>query len=264
MNTGFRRLRDLLGIVTAVVALLPMPILAADSIVAAAADLKFALDEVAQSFTKETGQSVKIIYGSSGTFAMQIRNGAPFQMYLSADEDYVLKLRADGFARDTGTLYAVGRIVLMVPPGSALPVDGELKGLAVQLKAGQVKRFAIANPMHAPYGRRAEEALKHAGLWDAIQPKLVFGENVSQAAQFALSGSTEGGIIALSLAKSPQMAQLGRYAVIPAEWHEPLRQRMVLLNSADVTTQAFYRYMQTAPARAVMRRYGFALPGEAN
>lgn len=238
--------------------------LASEPIIAAAADLKFALDEVAQSFKKDTGQSVKLTFGSSGTFATQIRNGAPFQMYLSADEDYVLKLHADGFTRDQGTLYAIGRIVLMAPPSSTLPVDGELKGLATQLKAGQIKRFAIANPEHAPYGRRAEEVLKRAGLWEAIQPKLVFGENVSQAAQFAISGSAEGGIIALSLAKSPQMAQLGRYAVIPAEWHEPLRQRMVLLKNADTTAQAFYRYVQEPPARAVMRRFGFGLPGESN
>lgn len=240
------------------------PLLAAEPIIAAAADLKFALEEVAQSFQKDTGQSVKLTFGSSGTFATQIRNGAPFQMYLSADEDYVLKLHAEGLTRDQGTLYAIGRIVLMVPPSSALPVDPELKGLAAQLKAGQIKRFAIANPEHAPYGRRAEEALQRAGLWEAIKPKLIFGENVSQAAQFATSGSADGGIIALSLAKSPQMAQLGRYAVIPAEWHAPLRQRMVLLKSADATAQAFYRYVQAPEARAVMRRYGFVLPGEVN
>ena len=237
---------------------------AAEPIVAAAADLKFALDEVAQAFKKDTGQSVNLTFGSSGTFATQIRNGAPFQMYLSADEDYILKLHAEGLTRDQGVLYGIGRIVLMAPPSSTLPVDGELKGLAGQLKAGQIKRFAIANPEHAPYGRRAEEALRHAGLWDVIKPKLVLGENVSQAAQFATSGSADGGIIALSLAMSPQMAQLGRYAVIPAEWHAPLRQRMVLLKNADATAQAFYRYMQEPAARVVMRRYGFVLPGEVN
>lgn len=253
-----------IGIAGLALLLLAGQTLAGEPIIAAAADLKFALDEIAQAFKKDTGQAVKLTFGSSGTFAMQIRNGAPFQMYLSADEDYVLKLHAEGFTRDQGTLYAIGRIVLMAPPGSSLPVDGELKGLAAQLKAGQIKRFAIANPEHAPYGRRAEEALKRAGLWEAIAPKLVFGENVSQAAQFAISGSAEGGIIALSLAKSPQMAQLGRYAVIPAEWHEPLRQRMVLLKSADAAAQAFYRYVQEPPARAVMRRYGLVLPGKSN
>lgn len=151
--------------------------------------------------------------------------------------------------------------MLIARPDSGLPVDGELKGLAEQLAAGRIKRFAIANPEHAPYGRRAEEALRRAGLWEAIRPRLVLGENVSQAAQFAVSGSADGGIIALSLAKAPQMERLGRFALIPAEWHAPLRQRMVLLKSAGATAEAFYRYMQEPPARAVMRRYGFVLPG---
>lgn len=240
----------------------PLSASADEPVIAAAADLKFALEEIATKFQTETKQSVKITFGSSGTFATQIRNGAPFQMYLSADENYVLKLHADGFTKDEGALYAIGRIVLMVPPTSDLPVDAELKGLAAQLKAGKITRFAIANPEHAPYGKRAEEALRHAGLWDAVQPNLVFGENVSQAAQFATSGSAQGGIIALSLAKAPQMADLGHYALIPADWHEPLRQRMALLKSADPTTEAFYRYLQQPAARTIMRRYGFALPGE--
>lgn len=238
------------------------PVAAAEPVVAAAADLKFALEEIAQAFRKDAGQAVKLSFGSSGTFATQIRHGAPFELYLSADEDYVQKLHADGFTRDGGALYAIGRIVLMAPPGSRLPVDGELKGLAAQLQAGGIKRFAIANPEHAPYGRRAEEALKHAGLWEAIRPKLVLGENVSQAAQFATGGSADGGIIALSLAAAPQMKERGRYAPIPADWHAPLRQRMVLLRNAGSTAEAFYRYMQQPPARAVMRRYGFVLPGE--
>lgn len=232
--------------------------------VVAAADLKFALDEVAKSFKQDTAKSVNIIYGSSGTFATQIRNGAPFQMYLSADEDFVFKLHRDGFTRDQGQLYAIGRIVLMAPKGSSLPVDSDFAGLAAQLRAGKITRFAIANPEHAPYGRRAEEALKKKGLWEAIRPKLVLGENVAQTAQFALSGSAQGGIIALSLAKSPQMADLGNFALIPSEWHEPLRQRMVLLKNADSTTEAFYQYLQQPAARIIMRRFGFSLPGDSN
>lgn len=233
-------------------------------IIAAASDLKFALEEIAKAYQSETGKAVKLTMGSSGTFATQIRNGAPFQMFLSADEDYVFKLRADGFARNDGDLYAIGRIVLMAPTGSPLKVDGELKGLGEALKAAKITRFAIANPEHAPYGRRAEEALRHAKLWESVQPKLVLGENISQAAQFAMSGSAQGGIIALSLAKAPEMAKLGSYAVIPEDWHQPLRQRMVLLKTADAATEAFYRYMQQPAARAIMRRYGFALPGEKN
>lgn len=150
----------------------------------------------------------------------------------------------------------------MVPHGSTLKADVQLKDLRAALADGRIKKFAIANPEHAPYGLRAEEALKHAGLWDAVKDKLVLGENVVQAAQFATSGNAQGGIIAYSLALAPDVSKLGEYALIPAEWHEPLRQRMVLLKGADETTQAFYRYVQEPAARNIMRKYGFVLPNE--
>jgi molybdate transport system substrate-binding protein len=251
-------------LVSALFAGAPSAARAAAPVVAAASDLKFALEAIAASFEKDRGLAVKLSFGSSGTFATQIRNGAPFALFLSADEDYIQALHTDGYTRDAGVLYAIGRIVLMAPTGSSLPVDGELKGLASELRAGRIRRFAIANPEHAPYGRRAEEVLRRAGLWADIEPRLVLGENVSQAAQFAVSGSAQGGIIALSLAASPQMKALGRYALIPEQWHAPLRQRMVLLKQADATAAAFYRYLQEPAARRVMRTYGFALPGEAD
>jgi molybdate transport system substrate-binding protein len=251
-------------LVSALFAVAPSAARAAAPVVAAASDLKFALEAIAASFEKDRGLVVKLSFGSSGTFATQIRNGAPFALFLSADEDYIQALHKDGYTRDAGVLYAIGRIVLMAPTGSSLPVDGELKGLASELRAGRIRRFAIANPEHAPYGRRAEEVLRRAGLWADIEPRLVLGENVSQAAQFAVSGSAQGGIIALSLAASPQMKALGRYALIPEQWHAPLRQRMVLLKQADATAAAFYRYLQEPAARRVMRTYGFALPGEAD
>jgi molybdate transport system substrate-binding protein len=250
-------------IVAALFAAAPGAARAAAPVVAAASDLKFALEEIAADFKKDTGQAIKLSFGSSGTFATQIRNGAPFALFLSADEDYIGALHKDGYTRDAGVLYAIGRIVLMAPTGSGLPVDGELKGLAAELRAGRIRRFAIANPEHAPYGKRAEEVLRRAGLWADIEPRLVLGENISQAAQFAVSGSAQGGIIALSLAASPQMKALGRYALIPEQWHAPLRQRMVLLKQANAAAEAFYRYLQEPAARRVMRAYGFALPGEA-
>ena len=228
--------------------------------IAAAADLKFALEEIALAFEHETRQQVALSFGSSGTFATQISNGAPFQMFLSADENYVLMLHKQQLTIDQGVLYALGRIAVIAPKDSILSVDGELKGLAELVKSNRLKRFAIANPEHAPYGQRAQEALQHAGLWDGVRPYLVYGENVSQAAQFALGGSAEGGIIALSLAKSPQMQNLAQYALIPAEWHSPLKQRMVLLKNAGATAKAFYLYLQQPSARAVLARYGFTLP----
>src|SRR5215210_985097 len=229
--------------------------------VAAAADLNAALPEVAALFNKQTGRSVKLTFGSSGNFAQQIQNGAPFLFFLSADEGYVEKLSAAGKTDGAGTLYAVGRIGLFQPTGSPITADGDLRDLAAAVRDGRLQKFAIANPEHAPYGRAAEEALTHAGLWDAIRPKLVLGENVAQATQFATTGSAQGGIIPLSLALTPQVKAAGTFALIPEDWHKPLRQRAVLIKGAGETARAFYPFLQGPEVRAVLKRYGFTLPG---
>jgi molybdate transport system substrate-binding protein len=230
--------------------------------IASASDLKFALEEVSARFTADTGRSVRLVFGSSGNLYRQIEQGAPFEVFMSADEEFVLRLADAGRTVDRGVLYAVGRIVIMVPHGSTLRADSELRDLAAALSDGRLRRFAIANPEHAPYGRRAEEALRHAGLWARIVDRLVLGENVSQAAQFATSGNAQGGIIAYSLALAPPVSVLGSFALIPDSWHTPLRQRMVLLRGAGAVARAFYQYAQEEAARATMRRYGFVLPGE--
>ena len=228
--------------------------------VAAASDLQFALSEVADQFAKETGQRVELVFGSSGTLARQIQDGAPFGVFLSADERFIEQLANAGLTRDAGVLYAVGRIVLFAPPGSALVPSEGFDGLARLTQRGQVTRFAIANPEHAPYGRAAEQALRKRGLWDALQPTLVLGENVSQAAQFATTGNAAGGIIAYSLALAPAMRNRGTHFLIPADDHAPLRQRMVLTRNADAVSEQFYRYLQTPVAQATLARYGFARP----
>lgn len=238
------------------------PVSAQEPVIAAASDLQFALEDVAQVFTKDTGEQVKLSFGSSGNFARQIRQGAPFQMFLSADENYVFDLAKDGFVRDRGELYALGRIAIIVPHGSPLKADGSLDDLKSALVDGRVSKFAIANPEHAPYGKRAEETLRHRGLWDSLKNKLVLGENISQTAQFATSGSTQGGIIAYSLALSPKVSALGPYALIPNEWHEPLRQRMALTKTAGPAAERFYAFVQTPAARKIFVKYGFVLPGE--
>lgn len=230
--------------------------------VAAASDLKFALDEVIANLKSETGNVVIPTYGSSGNFKTQIIQGAPFQMFMSADEAFVFELADKGLTLDRGALYGIGRVVLFAPTGATWKADPAFADFKAALADGRITKLAIANPEHAPYGRAAEESLRTLGLWDAVQPKLVLGENVSQAAQFATSGSTQGGIFALSLALSPQIGKLGKYALIPAEYHKPLRQQMVLLKSADEATKAFYAYVQSPLARAVFKRYGFLLPGE--
>jgi molybdate transport system substrate-binding protein len=259
--------RRFLAALAAFVCLTPVaPSLRADEppLVAAAADLRFALPEIAEAFRRESGLAVKLAFGSSGNFYRQILQGAPFQVFLSADEKYPLDLAARHLALDTGSLYAVGRLALIVPPGSPLKPDGTLADLRGALAAGRVGRFAIANPEHAPYGVRAMEALQHAGLWEAIKPKLVLGENVSQAAQFALAGGSDGGIIAYSLALAPEVARRSRYSLIPQNWHQPLRQRAVLLDGAGDGARRFYAYLREPSSRAIFRRYGFVLPDEAH
>jgi molybdate transport system substrate-binding protein len=229
---------------------------------AAASDLKFAVEEIAARFNATTKREVKLVFGSSGNFYRQIAQGAPFQIFMSADESFVFKLADEGRTADRGHLYATGRLVLFAPQGSRFEVDAQLAGLKAARAAGRVRRFAIANPEHAPYGRAAEEVLKTLGLWDALRPHLVLGENVSQAAQFASGGSADGGIFAYSLALAPQIAKLGRYVLIPEELHKPLRQRMVLVKGAGDTAQVFYFYLQQPTARAIFKRYGFVLPDE--
>ncbi len=157
--------------------------------IAAASDLKFALEDIATRFRADTRREVRLSFGSSGNYFRQIGQGAPFQLFLSADEEFVFKLHDSGRTEDRGVLYATGRIVLFVPKGSSFTADAKMSGLKQAIEGNVVRRFAIANPEHAPYGRAAEQALRKLGLWDALQGKLVLGENVSQAAQFASSGS---------------------------------------------------------------------------
>jgi molybdate transport system substrate-binding protein len=231
-------------------------------VIAAASDLKFALDQIAAAFEKETGQPVRVSYGSSGNFVRQIAQGAPFELFLSADEEFVFRLADQGLTLDRGALYATGRLVLFVPKGSPVTADAGLADLRRALADGRLVKLAIANPEHAPYGRAAVEALQSAGLWPAIESKLVLGESVSQAAQFALSGSVQAGIFALSLALAPGVGDAGSYVPIDASLYRPLRQRMVLTRNAGATARAFYRFAQGPAARAVFKRYGFLLPGE--
>lgn len=228
--------------------------------VAAASDLKFAIEEVAATFERETGNKLRLIFGSSGNFFSQIQQDAPFHLFMSADESYIFRLADTGKLADRGRAYAVGRIGIMVPRGSPLKADSELVDLAAALRDGRLQKFAIANPEHAPYGARAKEALQRAGLWESLQGKLVLGENISQTAQFATSGSTQGGIIALSLALAPSVAALGDFALIPESWHQPLRQRMGLTRNAPPEARAFYEYLSTPAAQRIMVRYGFVMP----
>jgi molybdate transport system substrate-binding protein len=254
MSRGWLPLMLLLGV-------LPAPLVAQHRpVVAAASDLQFALEGISQAFTAETGERVTLVFGSSGNLVRQAMSGAPFELFLSADEAFVDMLADSGHTRDRGTLYGIGRIVLFAPRGSPLALDEQMHGLRELLARNKAIRFAIANPEHAPYGRAAEAVLRARGLWDAVQPALVLGENISQAAQFATSGGAVGGILAYSLVLAPALAGRGTYALIPESLHPPLRQRMVLLKRAGPAAQRFYEYLQGRTARTLFEQYGFARP----
>lgn len=249
-----------LAVATCVLTIAPSAAFQGSPTVAAASDLQFALEAIVKAFAAETGERVTLVFGSSGNLARQAMNDAPFELFLSADEAFVDMLAKGGYARDRGTLYGIGRIVLFAPRGSPLTVDEQMNGLRALLARNQGIRFAIANPEHAPYGRAAEAALRARGLWDVLQPALVLGENISQTAQFATNGGAVGGILAYSLVLGPALKDRGTYALVPESLHPPLRQRMVLLKRAGPVAERFYQYLQAPAARGLFKQYGFALP----
>jgi molybdate transport system substrate-binding protein len=227
--------------------------------VAAASDLNFAIKELISEYEKQTGHHVKLSLASSGNFYAQLQQGAPFDLYFSADIGYPKKLEEAGLTMP-GTLYryAVGRLVLWVPKSSQLDVE---KGLELLRNSG-IRKISIANPKHAPYGRAAVSAMNYFRVFDTAKDKLVMAENVSQAAKFVESGSADVGIIALSLALSPNMRMAGRYWEVPSEAHPALEQGAVILKQSknqDLAKQ-FLQFMQSAEGQEIMKRYGFVLP----
>jgi molybdate transport system substrate-binding protein len=227
--------------------------------VAAAADLTFAFKDVGARFEKQTGNTVKFSFGSSGNFLSQIQNGAPFDMFFSADIGYPKKLEAAGLI-EPGTLYeyATGKIVIWVPNASTLDLK---QGLAV-LTDSHINKIAIGNPEHAPYGRAAVAAMKHDNVYDKVSSKLVMGENIAQAAQFVESGNADVGILALSLALAPNLKAKGRYVVIPPTDYPPLEQAVVIVKSSEkkATAKQFLAFIKTPPIVSLMRDYGFSVP----
>ncbi len=202
------------------------------------------------------GDEVEITYGSSGKFQTQIQQGAPFDLYFSADIAFPRELEKAGFAGSAVMPYALGRIVLWSATMDASKMTLE------SLTDPKILRVAIANPKHAPYGKRAEEALRAAGLWEKIEPKLVYGENIAQTAQFVQTGNAQVGILVLALALNPELAGKGGYFLIPDKLHAPLEQGYIITKRAagSALARRFSDYLGTAPARAVLTKYGFVLP----
>jgi molybdate transport system substrate-binding protein len=234
-----------------------------DITVAAASDLTFAMNELIPRFEKATGHTVKLSTGSSGNFFTQIQNGAPFDLFFSADIDYPRQLEKAGLI-EPGSLYvyAIGKIVLWVRNDSPLDIT---KGWAV-LSDPRVKKIAIANPLHAPYGRAAEAAMRSAGVYDRAAPKLVLGENISQAAEFANSGNADVGVLALSLVTAQTMKSQGRWWVIPQDSYPPLEQAVVVLRSSrqKKIAKSFLDYVRSAEGQAILQRNGLSTPERAD
>lgn len=228
--------------------------------VAAAADLNPALAELAGAFQKQSGTEVKLSFGASGNLFTQIMNGAPFDLFFSADESYPQQL-IDAKLAEGASLYryAVGRVVLWAPASSTL--DVEHRGFDVLLDPS-VKKIAMANPQHAPYGRAAEAALKHSGLYEKVADRLVLGENISQTAQFVESGNAQVGFVALSHAVAPAMLGKGKYWVIPQEAYPPLNQAVVIISNSTKKKDAaaFLEYLKTPATVELLKRYGFSVP----
>jgi molybdate transport system substrate-binding protein len=228
--------------------------------VAAASDLQFAMTELTRAFEKHTGIKVDPTYGSSGNFFSQIRNGAPFDLFFSADIDFPKRLAEAGVADQTTLCrYAVGRIAIWMPPDAAVDVSRETwKALLDE----HIQRIAIANPEHAPYGHAALSALQKAGIYDQVKGKLVYGENISQAAQFVQSGNAQAGIIALSLVLSPAMRN-GQAWIIPSNMHAALEQAAIVLTGAKNRLEAvnFLRFVAGPEGRSILERFGFQVPG---
>jgi molybdate transport system substrate-binding protein len=225
--------------------------------VAVAANLKAAFSELAADFQRvHPGDIVEPNFGSSGKFAAQIANGAPFEMFFSADTDFPRKLADQGLVAGEPRVYAIGHLVLW-------SLDRERGTLPLkQLPAAIKGKLAIANPATAPYGLRAQEALQHEGVLEALQPKLVLGENITQTAQFVDTGAADAGIIALAQVLGPELRDKGSWTRIPDDWHQPLEQAYAILKpGADKRLpKAFADYMATPPARAILERYGYDTP----
>ncbi len=229
---------------------------------AAASDLQAALGELTARFSASHAVDVFVSYGSSGTFFTQLVNGAPYDMFLSADVAYPKRLADRGLAVSGSEFtYAIGRIVVWVPASSPLAV--ERSGLAT-LAADSVKRVSIANPEHAPYGRAAVAAMQHAGIYDRIRPKLVLGENIAQALQFVQSGAADVGIVALSLALAPNLKLQGRWFEIPSSEYPTIEQGGVILKSTPnpAAAQEFRAFLTGADGRAILKQFGFSVAGE--
>ena len=229
-------------------------------VIAAAANLRYCLGAIVDDFKRKTGGTLRISYGSSGNLARLIVQGAPYRLFLSANQAAITLITKHGLAKDRPVEYARGRLALIAPKASPLTGLKTLADLRPAIDHGTLQRFAIAHPKHAPYGAAAQQALQASRLWTPLQGRLVHAENVAQAAQFVASGAAQAGLVAHSLTFAPRLRNAIISAQVPPSLHAPLRQHMILIKDAGPLAIAFFDFMQSPPARAMLKANGYALP----
>ena len=229
-------------------------------LVAAAASLRHVLPELMRTWVQTGAAAPNVSFGSSGNLYRQIAQGAPFDLFLSADEEQALKLVRANRTDGDGAVYGMGRLALLVPRHSQLALDASLEDLGRAIDDGRLRRLAIANPAHAPYGRAAREALVRTALWPRLGDRLLLAENAAQAVQFALTHGADGGLVPHALALAERVSGEARHVLVDTAMHGPITQRMVLLAHTGTEARALYRFLAGPEARRIFERFGFVVP----
>lgn len=226
--------------------------------IAVAANMKDAFAEIAAEFKSTSKPEMRVVYGSSGNFAAQIMNGAPFGLFIAADEQFPLELFKNGKTVDDGSIYAIGKLVIITKTSSGIYLSDSKSDIAKAIS--KANKVAIAKPELAPYGRAAVQYLKAEGLWDLAKDKLVYADNIGSATTYVASGAADLGFTAFSLAKSPELLRQTSYVAVDTKMYEPIKQRMVLIKGAPQEAQDLYRFMQGPRAKAILQKYGYSTP----
>jgi len=226
--------------------------------IAVAANMKDAFNEIAIAFKASGKPEMRVVYGSSGNFATQIMNGAPFNLLISADEQFPLELFKNGRTTDEGVIYAIGKLAIITKTSSDIRLQDSKTEIAKAI--GKANKIAIAKPELAPYGRAAVQYLKAEGLWDLAKDKLVYADNIGAATTYVMSGAADIGFTAFSLAKAPEVLKQTSFLLVDAGLYEPIKQRMVLIKGAPQEAVDLYQFMQGAQAKSILRKYGYSTP----
>jgi len=229
-------------------------------VIAVAANMSYAMTELIEQFQAKTGEQIRVSYGSSGNFTRQLLQGAPYELFLSADKKYARQLAQKTKMIQSARVYVTGRIGFFAPHDSGIAAHAGLAEIVKALQFGQYQRLVIANPAHAPYGIAARQALQQAGVWALRRKRLLLAENAAQAAQFSIAGGVDVGMIPYSLALVPAIAEQGRFFLVPQSWHKPIEQHLLLMQDASETTKAFYAYLFSARSKTILEKYGYAYP----